>query len=206
MVPILAQSISTTSGLKQNGVDRGVSPSNTAVLRRRYEGYCQQQVSLLLQIIPREAVRPLYRRDRRARTWATERGIHESKDPMSTLRGFCRAVLPLPPIEVWHLDYEKHHVAHASAGVERSPVDESMEPIAVDVHRIEHDAVPWQGTLEVYRSGDAWRGLIRFQRVGEEGHFRTGEVFFEDDLEDLRDRFVSFTAPTMRAFLRSTLP
>ncbi len=184
-------------------VDDGVSPSDIAVQRGRYQGYCQQQVSLLLEIIPREAVRPLYRR---ARAWATERGVHESKDPMSTLRGFCREVLPLPPFEVWRSDYENHRLAHVSAGVERSPLPEAMEPIAVDVRRIEHEAEPWQGTLEVYRGGDAWRGLIRFQRDGEGGHFRTGEIFCEDDLQDLRDRFISFTAPTMSAFLRSTLP
>ena len=184
-------------------VDRGISPSNTAVLRGLYEGYCRQQVSFLLGIIPREAVRPLYRR---ARTWATERGFHESKDPMSTLRGFCRDVLPLPPFEVWQLDYENHRAAHVSAGIERSPLAEPMSPIAVDFRRIEHEAEAWQGTLEVYRGGNAWRGLIRFQRDGEEGHFRTGEIFCEDDLQDLRDRFISFTAPTMSAFLRSTLP
>ena len=184
-------------------VDREASPSHTAVLRGRYEAYCQQQVTLLLEIIPSEAVRPLYRR---ARTWATEEGFHESKDPMSTLRSFCREVLLLPPFEVWQLDYANHRVAHVSAGVERSPLVEPMEPIAVDVRRIEHEEEPWQGTLEVYRGGDVWRGLIRFQRDGEEGYFRTGEIFCEDDLQDLRDRFISFTAPTMSAFLRSTLP
>lgn len=107
-------------------VDREASPSHTAILRGRYEAYCQQQVTLLLEIIPSEAVRPLYRR---ARTWATEEGFHESKDPMSTLRSFCREVLPLPPFEVWQLDYANHRVAHVSAGVERSPLAEPMEPI-----------------------------------------------------------------------------
>jgi len=50
------------------------------------------------------------------------------------------------------------------------------------------------------------RGVIRFQRDGEEGHFRIGEIFCEDDFQGLGDRFSSFTAPTMSAFLRSTLP
>ena len=186
-----------------DSVDRGASSSNTAVLKMRYEGYCQHQVSRLLELIPREAVRPLYRR---ARTWATEKGAHESKDPMSTLRAFCREVLPLPPFEVWYADYENNRVAHRGAGVERSPLAEPMEPVAVDVRRIEHEAEPWRGTLEVYRGDDRWRGVIRFQRDGQEGQFRTGEILCEDDLQDLRDRFSSFTAPTMSAFLRSTLP
>ena len=184
-------------------VDRTVSPSDTGAVKGRYEEYCRQQVTLLLEIIPREAVRPLYRR---ARIWATERGLHDTKDPMSTLRVFCRELLPLPPFEVWRLDYENHRVAHAGGRVEWVLLAEPMDPIAVDVRRMEHEAEPWHGTLEVYQSGAAWRGLIRFQREGEEGQFRTGEIFCEDDLQDLRTRFNSFTASTMSALLRSTLP
>ena len=180
--------------------DRAGSPSDASALKGRYEEYCQSQVSLLLEVIPREAVRPLYRR---ARVWATERGLHESKDPMSTLRAFCRDVLPLPPFELWLLDYEANREAHVGAGLGWSP---PMEPIAVEFRRMEHEAEPWHGTLEVYRGGDAWRGLIRFQRDGEEGYFRTGEIFCEDNLQDVRERFISFTVPTLSAFLRSTLP
>ena len=190
-------------GSPPDPVDRAVLPSDAEGLKGRYEEYCRQQVTLLLEIIPREAVRPLYRC---ARIWATERGLHETKDPMSTLRGFCREVLPLPPFEVWLLDYENHRVAHPGVGAEWAPLAEPMKPIAVDVRSVEHEAEPWHGTLEVYRGGDAWRGLIRFQRDGEEDHFRTGEIFCEDDLQELRNRFNSFNASTMSAFLRSTLP
>ena len=190
-------------GAPPDPVDLTVSPSDTGAVKGRYEEYCRQQVTLLLEIIPREAVRPLYRR---ARIWATERGLYDTKDPMSTLRVFCREVLPLPPFEVWRLDYENHRVAHAGGRVEWVLLAEPMDPIAVDVRRMEHEAEPWHGTLEVYRGGDAWRGLIRFQREGEEGQFRTGEIFREDDLQDLRTRFNSFTASTMSALLRSTLP
>ena len=190
-------------GAPPDPVERTVSPSDTGAVKGRYDEYCRQQVTLLLEIIPREAVRPLYRR---ARIWATERGLHDTKDPMSTLRVFCREVLPLPPFEVWRLDYENHRVAHAGGRVEWVLLAEPMDPIAVDVRRMEHEAEPWHGTLEVYRGGDAWRGLIRFQREGEEGQFRTGEIFCEDDLQDLRTRFNSFTASTMSALLRSTLP
>ncbi len=115
-------------------------------------------------------------------------------------------MLPLPPFDVWLLDYEKHRAAYESCGGETWPLAEPMEPIAVDVRQMQHEAEPWQGTLEVYRGGDAWRGLIRFQREGEESQFLTGEIFREDNLKDLRDRFNSFTVPTMSAFLRSTLP
>ncbi len=190
-------------GATAGRLDREDSPSASAALKGRYEEYCRQQVFLLLETIPRDAVRPLYRR---ARTWATARGIHESKDPMSTLRLFCREVLPLPPFEVWLMDYETHRLAHVSAGLELLPLPEPMEPIAVEFRQVEHEAEAWRGTLEVYQGGGAWRGLIRFQREGEKGHFRTAEIFREDNLQDLRDRFISFTAPTLSAFLRSTLP
>ena len=86
------------------------------------------------------------------------------------------------------------------------PLPEPIEPIAVEFRRLEHEAEPWRGSLEVYRGGDAWRGHIGFQRDGEEGHFRTGEIFRENNLQDLKDRFSSFTALTLSAFLRSTLP
>ncbi len=192
-----------TRGPPVDRAEDDASPSDAAALKRRYEEYCRQQVYVLLEIIPREAVRPLYRR---ARTWAIARGLHESKDPMSTLRLFCRDVLPLPPFEVWLLDYESNRLAHVSAGLGLSPLMEPMEPIAVEFRRMEYEAEPWRGTLEVYRRADAWRGLIRFQRDGERDHFRTGEIFCEDNLQNLRDRFISFTVPTLSAFLRSTLP
>ena len=187
----------------RDSVDRGVASSTVAALQERYEEYCRGQVSLLLEIVPREAVRHLYRS---ARSWATQQGLHESKDPMSTLRSFCRELLPMPPFEAWVLDYEDHRLAYLSAGVGLSPLNQSTEPVAIELRRIRYEAEPWQGTLEVYRGGEAWRGLIRFQREGGGDYFRTGEIFCEDDLQELRDRFVSFTASTLSAFLRSTLP
>ena len=65
-------------------------------------------------------------------------------------------------------------------------------------------AVAWNAR-GVPRRG-LWRGLIRFQRDGEEGHFRSGKIFCEDDLQDFRNRLVSFAVFIMSAFLRSTLP
>ncbi len=35
---------------------------------------------------------------------------------------------------------------------------------------------------------------------------RTGDIFCEEELQDLRDRFLSFTSATLTAFLRSILP
>ena len=106
-----------------NQVGRNVGPPHAAVLRGRYDEYCRQQVTLLLEIVPREAVRTLYRS---ARSWATREGLHESKDPMSTLRAFCRELLPLPPFEIWLSDFEHHRLALADIndpGILARPTD-----------------------------------------------------------------------------------
>ncbi len=199
VTPDLGIPVTSLDGLDE----RDVSSSAMPALTRRYEEYCRRQVSLLLEVIPRRAVRPLYRR---ARSWATERGLHEPQDPMATLRVFCRRVLPLPPFDVWLSDYEDHRLAHLRAEVGGPPLAEPNPPVSVEIRRWTHEAEPWRATLEVYRGGDAWRGFVRFQRDGAEGDSRTGEIFCEDELQDLRDRFNSFTAGTMSAFLRSALP
>ena len=186
-----------------NPAGGNLAATDAAALKARYEEYCRRQMTLLLEIVPRDAVRPLYRS---ARSWAIQEGLHESKDPMSTLRAFCRELLPLPPFDVWFSDYEHQRLADLSAGVGLSPLPQPLEPVAVESKRMQYGAESWHGTLEVYRGEDVWRGRIRFHREGEEDHVRTGEMFCEDDLQDLRDRFNSFAAPTLSAFLRSTLP
>jgi hypothetical protein len=60
--------------------------------------------------------------------------------------------------------------------------------------------------VDVYRDGDLWRGYIRFRRDAHDTEVRTGDIFCEDELQDLRDRFLSLTSITLSAFLRSILP
>jgi hypothetical protein len=192
-----------TPGTAADWAHRERDRSDKKPLQAQYEAYCNRQISLLIEIVPREAVRPFYRS---ARTWATERGVHESKDPMSTLRVFCRELLPLPPFDVWALDHERYRAAHLDAASGWSSPRELVEPVAVEVRRLQHGGESWEGALEVYRGASTWRGLIRFQREGAEGYFRTGEIFCEDGLQDVRNRFISFSALTLSAFLRSTLP
>ena len=178
------------------------SPS-AAALRRRYGEYCRRQAAGLLDLIPREAVRPLYRQ---AREWATGNGLHEPKDPMATLHQFCRQLLPLPSFEVWLVDYEAHRLAHLKAGAPYPHGGEPSEPVTVELREVEHASDRWTASLDVYRDGNLWRGYIRFRRSPVEVQVRTGDIFCEDELQDLRDRFLSFTSATLAAFLRSILP
>jgi hypothetical protein len=60
---------------------------------------------MLLSVLPREAVRSLYGQ---AREWAGQRGEHESKDPMASLRRYCSEILPLPPFHVWAADFQRN--------------------------------------------------------------------------------------------------
>jgi hypothetical protein len=192
-----------TPGTAADSAHRERRRSDEEALQARYDAYRSRQISLLIEMVPREALRPFYRS---ARTWATGRGVHESKDPMSTLRAFCGELLPLPPFDVWVLDHQRYTAAHLDASSGWSSPSEWAEPVAVEVRQLQYEGESWEGTLEAYRGTGAWRGLIRFQREGEEGYFRTGEIFCEDGLQDLRNRFISFTALTLSAFLRSTLP
>ena len=134
------------------------------------------------------------------------RGVHESKDPMATLHHFCRELLPLPSFDVWLADYESHRLAHLKAGLPYPPSGEPSEPVTVELRKVEHASDCWQASLDVYRDGNVWRGYIRFHRGSAEAHVRTGDIFCEEELHDLRDRFLSFTSATLAAFLRSILP
>ncbi len=179
-----------------------VGPPTAPALRRQYREYCSRQATGLLELVPREGVRPLYRQ---AREWAVSHGMHESKDPMATLHRFCRELLPLPSFEVWLADYETHRLAHLKAGVAYPHAGEPSEPVTVELREVEHGGDRWHASLELYRDEDLWRGYIRFHRDAAEAHLRTGDIFCEEELQDLRDRFLSFTSATLTAFLRSIL-
>ena len=141
----------------------------TSALRRQYGEYCQRQAVGLVELMPREGVRPLYRQ---AREWAVRQGVHDSQDPMATLHRFCRELLPLPSFAVWLVDYESHRLAHLKAGVAYPHAGEPSEPVTVEFREVEHASDRWQASLDVYRDQDLWRGYIRFHRGSAEVHVR----------------------------------
>ena len=188
-----------------------VGPATLAdgALRARYEAYCAEQAAALPALLPRDGVRELYRNAR-----AGVAG--EVADPLALLVARCRELLPLPPFEVWVADYLRDPrpyldgVETGTAGPVRSA------PVTVDLRHIEHDGESWIASLGIFRSPPEWRGFITFQteRRGDPAAdtratravLRTADVFVEARAEDVRERFRSFSADTLQAFLRSTLP
>ncbi len=199
----MAMRLDSTGAARPRFRTPATAPTTASALRRRYSEYCRRQAVGLVELVPREGVRPLYRQ---AREWAVDQGMHESKDPMATLHLFCRNLLPLPPFDVWLADYETHRLAHLKAGAPYPHAGGPSEPVTVELRQVEHASERWQASLDVYRDDDLWRGYVRFHRGFGESHLRTGDIFCEDELQDLRDRFLSFTSATLAAFLRSILP
>ncbi len=177
-------------------------PSDSA-LRRRYVEYCQGQASALLGLLPKDAIRPLYRK---AREWATARGLHENKDPMATLVRYCRELLPLPPFEPWLDDYELHRTAYLQLAAEGPLHARTVEPVMVDVREVTLDGRTWTAGLSLFRDGAVWRGFIGFRQTAADPGVRTAAIFCEEDPKEIRERFTNLAFHTVQAFLRSALP
>ncbi len=175
-------------------------------LRKRYEGYCRRQASRLVQILPREAVRPLYRlaRDEARRTDALADG--GEADPLALLVRYCRSLLPLPPFEVWREDLRRHPDGHFSDLEESADAPTADAPSTLEVRSLEVQGRAWLAHLRSFRETGLWRGYISFEEEGSGRVHRTAAVFCESDARELRDRFHSFEPQALEAFLRSALP
>lgn len=170
----------------------------------RYSAYRERSAAALLSVIPRDGIRPLYRA---AREWALEIGSHEGQDPMATLLAYCEKLLPLPPYDVWEVDYNSHRLAYMEELARPPLTPVQAEPVMVSVRGIHPPESPtWYATLLVGHDGTDWRGHIAFHNDDAEGSHRTAEIFIEDDLDAIKQRFAAFADATLIAFLRSTLP
>lgn len=185
------------------GGEAAASQCTDEGLRRQYQEYCQRQAAGLLRLVPKEAIRPLYRT---ARAWAAARGLHENKDPMATLVRYCRGLLPLPPFECWLEDYEHNRIAHLQYVFEGPLRARAVEPVVVDARDVRMDGETWTVGLSLFPDGEVWRGFIGFSRGPSDMGVRTANVFCEEDPKNIRARFTDLTSHTLQAFLRSTLP
>lgn len=169
-------------------------------LRSLYLAYRKRQARALLGMMPRQAIRPLYRR-------CAGKAAGRIHDPMETLVSCCEELLPLPPFEVWLEDFAAAPEAHWN-DLEGSPgAPSAAEPATVEALRFRRGGETWTARLRASRDEDGWRGLIVFEEdEGSLDVYRTTHVFREPTLGDLRDRFRSFDSGSLEAFLRSTLP
>lgn len=175
-------------------------------LQRRYESYRRRQASRLVQMLPREAIRPLYRRARGAALRADALGDEGESDPLALLVAFCGDLLPLPPFEVWLEDLRSHPDGHFADLEEATDGPTSEAPSTMEVRPMKVRGRSWLAQLRSFREAGLWRGYISFQEEGSERVHRTAAVFCEPGPGELRERFRSFEDNALEAFLRSALP
>lgn len=172
-------------------------------LRALYDRYCYRQAVALLSLVPRDAVRPLYRQ---ALRWADKESQREDRDPLAILTAFCVELLPLPPFSVWLGSLRENPDPFLEDLEPVQEMDGSREAVTTDVRTFAREEGTWQARLRLFRDTDGWRGFISFRSDDGTCDVRTADVFRGDQARDIRQRFHSFQEDTLRAFLRSALP
>lgn len=193
---------STLPGRRAAPAEPDVVPADRG-LRQRYERYCRSQGMALASLVPREAIRPLYR------AALEERGPvagEADRDPVEVLGAFCRTLLPLPPFEVWRDDFLRHRNEHLEATEAWTDMRDRTDPVAVELRTLEAAGERWYATLNVRKDEAGWWGHIAFHTAGSSRAFRTAEVFRETEASAVRGRFRELDPATLAAFLRSVLP
>lgn len=172
-------------------------------LRERYEQYRRRQAARLLTLVPRDAVRPLYRQ---ARARALRRGSFDPKDPVQALVELCLELLPLPPFERWRDDLERNPLPHLEDEAWGRSPQPAPRATRADTRVLTYRDVLWYASLHLYPHHHGWRGFIAFHSPQRPEPLRTADIFQEATAAQVRDRFRSFEEQTLEAFLRSVLP
>jgi hypothetical protein len=184
------------------GPGPGIEHPALEELETQYTAYRRRQARGLVRLLPRDAIRPLYRR-------ALEEGLgHEatSDDPLGALLLYCERLLPLPPFETWLEDMRLNANAHLQDLDDSADVPTAAAPSTVESRRFAFDGDAWVAQLRSYRDGPTWRGYIAFEDAEAHRVHRTALIFRETDPVDMRDRFLGFDDAALQAFLRSALP
>jgi hypothetical protein len=174
-----------------------VAPS-VSDLEQFYSAYCRDQARDLIGMLPRDAVRPLYRR-----ALAEHR---ETDDPLTALLSFCESILPLPPFAVWAEDALIHRAEHLADLDDSASAPTAAAPATIQALRFDANGERWLARLRAFRDDELWRGFILFEGVTTGAVHRTSLVFCERGAAELCERFLSFEVRTLEAFLRSALP
>jgi hypothetical protein len=170
-------------------------------VQAEYAAYRRRQARALVRMLPREAVRPLYRRALEAGG-----GVESAPDPLGTLVAHCERLLPLPPFERWLEDRRGYPDAHLRDVDDSAEAPTAEVPSTLDVRAFDVSGASWVARLRSFREGVTWKAFIAFERSGSHDVHRTAVIFHESDPVDVRERFNSFDHAALRAFLRSALP
>ncbi|MEX2526177.1 MAG: hypothetical protein WEA09_00950 [Gemmatimonadota bacterium] len=193
-----------------------------AQLRALYHRYCTSQGAALTSLLPREAVRPLYREALARRGASTSDDAGGSNDPMGLLAQHCASILPLPPFQVWVRDFQAHRMEYLEALAKAVGPQGRSEPVEVEAIPFLSGRQQWVAGLQLFRDGDAWRGFIAFTpQAGQDqlapeapgrsqtrlsSQVRTADIFREQLPGEVRNRFRDLSPAALHAFLRSSLP
>lgn len=181
---------------------RGPTVPGVEGLRSLYERYCAHEARSLLSLIPRAGLRALYREGRRR---GREGDIELEDAPGESIAMVvrcARAILPLPPFEVWLESYLTDRRPFLEAlGV--ASVPDRSDPVLVDLRSLDEG---WMVGLHLAHDADGWCGFLRFHRPPDRESYRTADIFRGTDPDELRERFRGFHSATLHAFLRSVLP
>jgi hypothetical protein len=170
-------------------------------LEAQYEAYRRRQARRLIRLLPREAIRPLYRR-----ALSKVEQFSDAGDPLGVLVEFCETVLPLPPFDVWRDDLLAHPVEHLHELDDSADAPTADTPSTVATRTFSSRGSVWVASLRSFRDEVTWRGYIAFEDQEHGTVQHTAVVFRESDPAELRERFFSFDEAALEAFLRSALP
>ena len=184
--------------------DRTALPGAGEGLRRLYGEYRRREASELLALMPREAVRPLYRlaRDRRS-----DGGGSSPVDPLALLVDFVEtSLLPLPSFDVWLADFQAHRGAHLQSLDTDPRAADPGSPVTVEVRSFRKGDREFHAGLCIFRRDTVWWGFLAFSGSDGAPLARTADIFREEEPEAIRERFRGFGTDAFQAFLRSSLP
>jgi hypothetical protein len=189
------------AGAQPRGPGVGLHRTEQGELEAQYAAYRRRQARGLIRLLPREAIRPLYRR-------ALDEGFGKetASDPLGALLRYCEVLLPLPPFDAWRDDLHRNATAHLQDLDDSAEAPTADAPTTVEARRFEFEGCTWVARLRSYREGHTWRGYITFEDEIAHRVHRTALIFSEGDPVDVRERFLGFDLAALRAFLRSALP
>ncbi|MCH1570706.1 MAG: hypothetical protein L7S64_05125 [Longimicrobiales bacterium] len=169
--------------------------------RREYAEYRLRQGRELVFLLPPGAVRPLLRRMHRQACPADRLG----DDPLTALADYCASLLPLPPLDVWLEDVQRHPEEYLESLDGPGGAPTVSAPATLDARRFERAGTEWVARLRAFRDQDAWRGFISFHARDGAPVQRTSLVFREEGPREVRERFLTFESAALESFLRSAM-
>ncbi len=207
-MPSTSEHLASRSARGRGGRFSAATPPGLEGLRGLYERYCDHETRALLQLIPRDGLRALYRAARSASVHPEEEAEVQggsqllTQDSLAMVVRYARELLPLPPFHLWldaYLDDRDPFLA--ALGIEATP--DRPDPVLVDVRAVDGG---WMAGLHLFHREDEWRGFLQFTReAGRPGH-RTADIFRGEAPAEVRARFREYSEATLKAFLRSVLP